>query len=243
VKWRTIGPRRSRRPGCRPGIPAYFYPWPDSAHWRSVGQLEPGAIVVMNPDNGPGVAVDPNYERVVEAARQAGCLVYGYVDTAYGRRAPDVIAAEARLHEQWYGVVGVFLDQTAPGPEHLEYYRRITHGLREAGLHVALNPGQPLFDLGYLDLADQVVVFEGSYGQYVTTPFPRWLLRRPRASLWHLVYAVATAEAFHQVMGLAEQRNAGRLFVTDGHLPNPWDRLPSYWSEQATLLADRAESR
>jgi hypothetical protein len=36
---------------------------------------------------------------------------------------------------------------------------------------------------------------------------------------------------------LAVERNAGGVYVTHDVLPNPWDRLPSYWTSLANAVA------
>ena len=35
---------------------------------------------------------------------------------------------------------------------------------------------------------------------------------------------------------LAQQRNVGWVYITDATLPNPYDRLPSYWSQEVSLI-------
>jgi hypothetical protein len=211
------------------GVPAYFYPYPGDPHWAALTQAAPGTFLVMTPDNGPGVRPDPNYLRVLETMRAGKTLVYGYVDSAYAVRDVATLLAETSRYEQWYGVGGIFVDQVAATPEHFNAYHRLSEGLRERGLRVALNPGQPVIDPAYLDLADQVAVFEGTHSQYLQCTFPRWMRDAPADKLWHLVYEVDSDEDFSQVARLAGQRNAGTFFATDGRMPNPWDRLPPYW--------------
>jgi hypothetical protein len=38
-------------------------------------------------------------------------------------------------------------------------------------------------------------------------------------------------------LDLAVQRNAGGIYVTDDVLPNPWNRLPTYWSALVDAVA------
>jgi len=38
-------------------------------------------------------------------------------------------------------------------------------------------------------------------------------------------------------LNLAVQRNAGGIYITDDVLPNPWDRLPNYWTSLVQAVA------
>jgi hypothetical protein len=38
------------------------------------------------------------------------------------------------------------------------------------------------------------------------------------------------------VVRLSASRNAGYLYVTDGHLPWNWQTLPNYWSAEVDAL-------
>lgn len=222
---------RSRAPRGHPaalGIPAYFYPYPGDVHWAALASAPAGSFLVMTPDNGPGIAPDPNYLAALEAVR-GGPTIYGYVDSAYGVRDVATLLAETQTYEEWYGVAGIFVDQVAATPENRDAYRQLGDGLRDKGLRIALNPGQPIIDPTYLDLADQVAVFEGTRSEYLRCDLPHWMADVPADKLWHLVYEVDNEQQFARVASLASRRNAGTLFATDGRMPNPWDRLPAYW--------------
>jgi hypothetical protein len=217
------------------GVPAYFYPMPNDGYWRQLTDAPRGTIVIVNPANGPGPSVDARYAAMIPALERAGCLPYGYVDTAYAHREPDQIVAEARLWSSWYGVKAVFLDQTAPSAAHLDYYRGIVGRLHADGFEVAMNPGQPEVDPRYLDLVEHVVLFEGTYETYLAASFPAWVNDYPAARAWHLVYDVADSAAMSNVVRLARARHAGVVYATDGGMPNPWLSLPPYWAAERQL--------
>jgi hypothetical protein len=219
---------------CATGLPAYFYPHPDDRNWPATVRLGGGSLLVVNPANGPGAAADVNYLSVLRALGPHGPRVYGYVDTDYGSRPVATIMAESRKHRRWYGVSGIFLDQTAPDAGHLPYYERLVSALHAAGFTVALNPGQPDIDRKYVELADQVVTFEGPLDSYRRQNFPAWTHDYPAERYWHLVYDVPTAEAMHEVIRAARAHGAGLVYVTDRSMPNPWDGLPAYWEEERT---------
>jgi hypothetical protein len=201
------------------------------------------AIVVMDPANGPGTHADPNYVAAIELVRNAGHDVYGYVDTAYGTRPLPTMLAEAGRYRDWYGVVGVLLDQTTSDHYHVGYYRSLADGLRRRGFRLALNPGQPDLHRGYVELADEVIVFEGTYSQYEHQRFPSWMRAVKPTRLWHLVYDVPSGALMEEVTSLAVERNASVLLVTDRHMPNPWDGVPTYWAEECRTVGLHARSR
>jgi hypothetical protein len=200
--------------------------------WSELALVDAGPmLIVLNPASGPGTAVDPNYTAVLESLEGTGVEVYGYVDTDYGRRPASAVLADADRYLEWYEPDGIFLDQTPSEPELLAYLAGIGDGLRQRGLRVAMNPGQPDFEPGLLDAADFIVNFEGPLQQYEQTSFPGWATEN-RSKMWHLVYDVPDASAMDAVLSRSAQTGANAIFVTDGVLPNPWDGLPPYWEVQ-----------
>lgn len=222
---------------CAAGLPAYFYPFPRSQEWPAASQLSAASLLVINPASGPGATLDKNYLDVMRRLGTGGPRVYGYVDSAYGSRAAATIVAESRRHRRWYGVSGIFLDQTALDTEHFDHYGRILGRLHSLGFDVAMNPGQPDIDRRYVDLAEHVVTFEGSYDSYKRQQFPAWGRDYPPHKIWHLVYDVPTARAMEHVIGRARSHGAGLVYVTDRTMPNPWDGLPVYWHEERGSIA------
>ena len=75
--------------------------------------------------------------------------------------------------------------------------------------------------------------------QYRSARFPELVLQEPAAKFWHLVYGVDDADTMTSVMRLAATNGAGATFVTDCVLPNPWDRLPTYWEQELELVRQR----
>jgi hypothetical protein len=220
------------------GVPAYFYPWPDDPTWPMLAELPPGSIVVMTPDNGPGKAVDPQYRTALSYLTGTSTTLYGYVDSAYAARDPAVLLAEVETYVEWYGITGVFVDQVLATAPHRDAYEWLSARLRQRGLRVALNPGQPVIDPSYLDIADHVLVFEGTLTGYREASIPAWTADVDRDRLWHCVYEVDDETACREVLALAAQRNAGVVFATDGRMPNPWDRLPPYWTALLAAAKD-----
>jgi hypothetical protein len=211
----------------RDGIPAYFHPDREAADWTAlVAAARAGevGIVVINPASGVGTGADPAYRRVCATLTEVpDVVVAGYVDTAYGVRPAGEILAEARAYAQRYGIRGVFADQVPSGRDRLPAYAALADDLRTAGLGpLLLNPGvRP--DEGYLEIADVVVTFEGSWDTYRA--------QRPvetgqhRARTWHLVHGTP-AGMVDDTRSWMIHAGVAHGYVTDRRLPNPWDGLP-----------------
>ena len=211
------------------GIPAYFYPAPGDDHWNRLLDAADGIIVIINPASGPGSVLDPAYLSAATGLQQRHGSVYGYVDTAYGQRSLKAVLQDAERYRRWYHVDGIFLDQTELTAARLPYYRALSEALHADRLQVAMNPGQPQIDRRYLELAEHIVLFEGTYDSYLSTRFAHWVKSYQPSKIWNLVYGVPDAAAMARVLRLAGSRNAGVIFATDGLMVNPWKSLPPYW--------------
>ena len=215
-------------------LPSYFYP---GSLWDSATQA-PGSVrrtLILNPDSGPGTQPDPNYVSAVASARTAGATVVGYVHTSYGNRPQEDVLADVQAYRQFYDVTHVFLDEVSSTAAELPYYGNISTAVRSAGGLVLLNPGTHP-DERYMALGDQVVTFEGTYDTYRRAQIPSWTANHPPHKFTHLVYATA-GRNMSNAISLAGKRKAGNVYVTDDGGANPWDTLPSYWSDELDRLA------
>jgi hypothetical protein len=218
---------------CRSAlIPAYL---PPDGIARIADRPVRDRAVIFNPDNGPGTAPRAAYRSAVAAEQRTGTRVLGYVHTGWGSRDPAAVVADLQRYRSWYGVDGVFLDETAHDAATLPYYAALARDARAGGARVvALNPGTVPAP-GYFDLADIVVTFEGPFSGYEAAlrTMPEWLKDVPRRKVAHLVYAADRAQALRAVT----EGEAGFVYATDATLPNPWDRLPAYLDELEARLA------
>jgi hypothetical protein len=225
--------------GCqRTFVPAFFY---DSGPWAQAIDTRPRpAVLFLNVNSGPGTAPDSHFEVLVRQAQAAGITVLGYSSTEYGRRPIRSVETEVRQYRQWYGVSGIFLDLTQGTPGELSYYRELAGYIRATvpNAVIWLNPGT-YPDPTFMSVANVVMVFEGSYAQYLSDQVPGWVSHYRPDQFAHVIYATPRSY-FASAVRLSRARRAGFLYVTD--LPgtgNPYGAMPSYWAQEAATVAGK----
>lgn len=222
-------------------VPAYFYPADDgAASWQALATAAPdvGITAILNPDSGPGAALDPSYGAVVGGLQTAGGRVIGYVHTSYGTRSAAAVQAEISLYYTLYGVNGIFLDEMSNDGAKIGYYQSLHDYIRglDADGYIVGNPGTNT-DPGYLATADVLVTFESPAAEYAGYEADAWTQAQDASRFAHLVYEVPDAGAMQAVIDRALAMNVGHIYVTDDDISNPWDSLPSYWAAEAAAVA------
>ena len=219
-------------------VPAYFTPQPTS-RWARIDRARHAVRwVILNPDNGPGRAPAAGYEAVVRRDRRAGIAVLGYVPTGQGRRARASVLGKVDRYRHFYGVNDVFFDEAPTGRRFEERYRAFVAAVHAHHGFAVLNPGTTPAR-GYFDFADAIVTFESGATAYRHAHRgsirPRGL---PAAKIWNIVLGVPRGD-LDRVLASARARGVGGLFVTDLGPPNPYDRLPSYWTAEVGAVSAR----
>jgi hypothetical protein len=217
-------------------VPAYFY---SSAIWAQAAEPKPAPsdIILDISGVGAGNAPDAHFQAVAEQAKAAGETILGYISTVDGQRPASQVETEVRNYKAWYGVTSIFLDRVSGEPQQLAYYRQIVnyiHGF-DAGSSVWLNPGD-YPDQQYMSIGDVVMVFEGTYAQYLTLQVPSWVDNYPASKFAHTIYATSASDLVN-ALTLATSRRGGHVYVTDGSGANPYAGLPSYWSREASVTS------
>jgi hypothetical protein len=223
-------------PRLRMGVPAYAHPLLAPVEWSELARPNvPLDWVVVNVWNGPGTRPDPAVRDAVTALRDAGVRLLGYLDPGFGRRPHAELLADAGRFRAWYRVDGYFLDQAASGASALGYYRALTDTLRaEGGSPLVLSPGIHPYP-GYVELADQLVTFDGPWSVYRWAQLPDWVDAYPAERFCHLVHGVPV-QHLETVLRMARWQGAGTVFITDRTGCDPWAGLPSYWHAELTML-------
>ena len=220
-------------------VPAYF---PSGAEWTSLNQAAERVplIAILNPNSGPGAAVNKGYVSAVNGLRRSQGRVIGYVSTTYGSRAVEEVRREIDRYYSFYEVDGIFLDEMTndSNANHLAYYESIYRYVkaRNSSHTVIGNPGSKAA-AAYITrpVTDTLVTFENKTGYDQYSP-DSWTKTQIPAALAHLCYAVTDSTAMTNFIHLAVSRNTGYIYVTDDGGNNPWDRLPAYWIEEVGLV-------
>jgi Spherulation-specific family 4 len=225
------------RPSCQQAlVPAYFY---QGADWTTaIDSKPPPRFMILDvTGSGAGSSPDRNYQAAVERARAAGITIVGYSDTDYTRRPAAVVESDVAHYKSWYGVTDIFLDGVSAGNGGLTYYRRLSDYIHAAtpGSVVILNPGvYP--DQSYLSIGDIVLVFEGSYAEFVNLKVPGWADDYPAGKFAYVIYG-ATRSQLDAAISTSRRRHAGYVYVTPNVGTNPYSSLPSYWTSENAIIA------
>ncbi|HKW04669.1 MAG TPA: spherulation-specific family 4 protein, partial [Nitrososphaerales archaeon] len=206
-------------------IPLYIYPgfpWHDVIRTKQNYPAVP-FLVVVNPRNGPGAFKDPKYAAGIKDFQSAEITVLGYVFTSYGSRNRNEITQDIDSYSRWYGVDGIMFDEMSLSIESAEYYASLREFSKSRDAPLCLgNPGKALPE-GYPLTMDIVNIYEDAG----MPPDFTWSTYNSGTKLSMIAHGV---EDFGTV-NLEKVSGLGYLFLTDGRLPNPYDRLPSYFSK------------
>jgi hypothetical protein len=222
-------------------IPAFFYSaslWAQAAN----GEPPPSDVILDISGVGAGSQPDPHFETLVRQVKARGITFLGYISTVDGQRPAAQVETEVRNYKAWYGITDIFLDRVSGTASDAAYYRQLASFIHtyNAGSSVWLNPGE-YPDQSYMSIGDVVMVFEGTYAQYLGLQVPGWAGSYPASKFAHTVYATPLS-SLSRVLELAASRRAGHVYVTDGTGSNPYDALPSYWSHETSLASGGCSS-
>lgn len=223
-------------------VPAYFYP-SAGGYWKDLDSAARRVplIVIMNPASGPGESSSKAYVRALADLHHAGGKVIGYVHTAYCDRSLVEVENEVDRYLAFYAVDGFFIDEMTndKSTTHLDYYAALYQYIKAKGAQYTVtgNPGcNTTEDYMTRPTDDSLMIFEDNSTNYVNFTPSSWVVRYSPQQFVHLPYNVATASTMTNYVELAVSRNAGWICITDDTLPNPYKALPSYWTNEVSLV-------
>jgi hypothetical protein len=152
-------------------IPLYSYPAGQyQSEWDKLYNLSTSKIVyvIINPNNGPGNAVDSNYLDEINKLKAKGFYVVGYVYTNRGNRNLEDVKNDISKWLLLYGankIDGFFIDEISNDIQKYNYYRDIHTFANSKSKHVILNPGVNV-NIGYFNISDKIIVFENSEANF-----------------------------------------------------------------------------
>lgn len=216
-------------------VPMYLYPEPAALkHWDAlIAAADKAPIVaIINPASGPGKSADPNYVEILKKAKSSKLTLVGYVSTSYAKIPLRDVTADIDTWQRLYpGLHGFFFDEQSSGPDQVAHYESIARHAHEAipkALLIA-NPGT-VCDEKYLqkNTADIWCTFEAGEKPDAYQP-PAWARKYPAKRFYLLSYGFKDASAIPAALKTTVDKHVGAVFITDGVLPNPWDRVPPCW--------------
>lgn len=215
--------------------------------------------VILNPASGPGAGpeIDPNYVNAFPSIADplldlylAGAKIYGYVATDFGNRDINDAKSDIDLYydSAFYlntGIEldGIFLDEMSNDLADVGYYELIRQHILglDATARIFGNPGTSSVNdssggtsgsdvTDYADSVDTMITFENTGEEYQTNyTAPSWQVGGDADWFGHIVHTVPSRHDVFPNIKRARHRGARFLYMTDDILPNPFDRLPSYW--------------
>ncbi|MCA9178407.1 MAG: helix-turn-helix domain-containing protein [Planctomycetales bacterium] len=217
-------------------VPAYFYPGGETQrYWDGLFQAARRCdlTVIVNPHNGPGDKVDPNYTNVIQRGKSAGIKMVGYISTKYGERALTQSLRDIGKWANHYPEIdGIFVDEQAKEVEKVDYYKDLFDAARGrmGSPFIVSNPGTICAEEYFtIAKADVLCLHEESIGfdNYVA---PAWTSNYSPEQFAVLSWGrkdPSEAKAFPQ---RCMANSAAWLYLTDDVKPNPWDTLPPFWN-------------
>lgn len=238
--------------------PVTYY-WADyykneNSQWGKVLDVDHLGFTIINNANGAGAEKSTDFEKQVAIARNKGVKILGYVHTGYGQRDKTEILSDVRKHIEWYGVDGIFLDETISGwtaeqVALIPHYQELHDEIKKLNsrLFVVANPGTNTIE-AVLPTADIFMTYESNANQYITAkdykdrdiiitqPYYR---TQPKARFWHVVYGV-TPENYLKVMERAQKEHVGHVYFTDKMKED--NKKPDYSKAPSPYLLDVQEA-
>ncbi len=202
-------------------IPLYFY---NLSLWEKVADLNYKGLIIINPNNGPGKNVDPNYQNLIDKLLNKSKIPIGYVYTKWGTRNITLVESDIDTWLNLYPKIkGFFLDESATSLDKLSYYETLKNYIKNKGKYIIiLNPGTYPNE-AYFRVSDVIVVFENSYQNFN----PEVCLKYPNQS------AIIVYNASYEDMLSIINSSCKYMYITDNNnLTNPYNTLPSYFEKE-----------
>jgi hypothetical protein len=236
-------------------VPAYFDPTASASAWAVINAaaaaLPNRVVAIANPASGPGASAQASYSSAIAALQSHQGRAIGYVHTSYGGRSLAGVKSDVNSWFSFYPTInGIFFDEVsnADNAATKSYYQTLyayVKAKKSAGLLVVHNPGAATLE-SYLvyngsRVADVICTFESGVGALQWTQ-ASWTQRYDRSNFLGLFYNVSDVNVasfdYGDVIDRTYQQNVGWVYVTNDNLPNPWDTVPSYLSDEVSYIKD-----
>ena len=218
-------------------VPAYF---PAGAKWEAMNYAAAKVplIAILNPNSGPGAALNTNYVEALAQLHAAGGKGIGYVSSSYTRRPMAKVQADIDHYLSWYDLDGFFIDEMTndSNTNHLDYYSAVYQYIKAKNTRYSVtgNPGANTEE-SYLSkpTADILMIFESGSAKYAGYNPSSWVPKHSSENFAHLPYLSVGTETLTNYVSLAVARNAGWIYISD---LKTYSRLPTYWTNEVGLV-------
>jgi hypothetical protein len=225
-------------PAASPGATIVpLYTRPDDESWPALiaaKKAHPtvGIIAVVNPNSGPGSAVEASYTAGIAKLIAANIRVLGYVGTDYTAKTPATVKADVDRWKMFYpGLHGIFFDEQSNKAEHVAYYRDLSQYAKSQGLSYTVgNPGADTAE-AFVGALDMMLIYEND-GVPELSRLQGWHTKHPPSNFGIIPYATAMDAAFVR----EARKHVGYIYLQNDDMPNPWDSLPSYFDDLLEAL-------
>jgi hypothetical protein len=222
-------------------IPLYTYPCFTTTQctWTAVIQARQAypsvpLLAVINPNSGPGSSKDSNYVQGIKNLQAAGVVVLGYVWTDYGRVSLSKVEQQVSSYKNWYAVNGIFFDGMANVAGGENYYSTLNTYVKSLGMTYTMgNPGTTTLK-SYICTMDSIIIYESAGTPSLSylasaTFYPSY----SKSNFGFVSYSVPSLDTSFEVSSTTYVQ---WLYITDAGLPNPYDKLPSYFTAEVGAL-------
>jgi len=214
-----------------------LYTSPGDSSWNAIVAAKMahpavGVIAIVNPANGPGGSPDAAYTSGIARLVSAGIRVVGYVATGYTANSPASVKADIDRWKAFYPMLtGIFFDEQSNRAGDVPYYRDLSQYSKAQGLSFTIgNPGTDTAE-GYIGALDTMLIYE-SAGLPSVSQMGGWHTKYAPSNFGIIPYATQLDAAF-----VRNARNYVQyVYLQTDSLPNPWDSLPSYFSDLLAAL-------
>jgi len=215
-----------------------LYTSPGDPSWSAViaakmAHPKVGVVAIVNPSDGPGGSVDSGYTSGIAKLTAAGIRVIGYVATGYTARSPATVKADVDRWKAFYPgqVTGIFFDEQSNKAGDVGYYRDLSQYTKSQGLSLTVgNPGTDTAE-AFIGALDVMLIYE-SAGLPTVSQMGGWHAKYAASNFGVIPYATALDATF--VRNARQQ--VGYIYLQNDNLPNPWDSVPSFFSQLLAAL-------
>ncbi len=160
-----------------------------------------------------------------------------FVFTNYASRSQDLVIQDIIDYKNWYDVDGIMFDEMSNALGNEDYYSSLTRYVKS--IHMAMTVGNPgtAVPPTYFGTMDVLNIYEGLGIPDTYTLSKRSMDYQKWGRENFSIVAYGVKDLDESALEKAS-KHVAYLYLTDDELPNPYDKLPSYFSSLVAALDD-----